>query len=186
MKRRFFNALSVLSFVMCAVTLAIWIRSALRYDSLGYAWISHGGLRRSSLSIDSQAGRLSFYWISFSLIRTPTEATDPIGWTHSSEARPSSPILHAPYYPTCFSGSFTAFHRRRESTTVGGAPGTFDDAGCEVPAWALAAMFAALPLYKSIAWLRRRSRGGQHCAVCGYDLRATPGRCPECGTVPPA
>jgi hypothetical protein len=44
---------------------------------------------------------------------------------------------------------------------------------------------AILPLIAASNWLRRKSRSkAGHCPSCGYDVRATPNRCPECGKAP--
>jgi hypothetical protein len=53
-----------------------------------------------------------------------------------------------------------------------------------VPYWFLAVTGAGLPAIRiaSTAWRERRWRLRTGlCAACGYDLRATPNRCPECG-----
>jgi hypothetical protein len=47
-------------------------------------------------------------------------------------------------------------------------------------AWPLSFCFGLLALALLLLALTRRRPG--KCAVCGYDLRATPERCPECGT----
>ena len=55
----------------------------------------------------------------------------------------------------------------------------------EVPYWPLAAAAALLPGARVLSALRRWRQGRiGMCRSCGYDLRATPDRCPECGATP--
>lgn len=45
--------------------------------------------------------------------------------------------------------------------------------------WILKRIEAAL-----LALIARHFKPSGFCTICGYDLRATPDRCPECGTIP--
>lgn len=48
--------------------------------------------------------------------------------------------------------------------------------------WILVLFTALLPGVEAFRLVRRRSARPGTCQVCGYDLRETPARCPECGT----
>ena len=50
------------------------------------------------------------------------------------------------------------------------------------PHWGIALLLAFLPAARLRSWLRARHKRLGICPQCGYDLRATPDRCPECGS----
>lgn len=54
-----------------------------------------------------------------------------------------------------------------------------------VPLWSIAAPTGLVVVGLTVGSTRARRRAADNrCATCGYDLRGSAGRCPECGTLP--
>jgi hypothetical protein len=61
---------------------------------------------------------------------------------------------------------------------------TFEIRDILFPHWFAVLITAAPPIILALrTGLRPRKSSIGRCSVCGYDLRATPDRCPECGKV---
>lgn len=65
-----------------------------------------------------------------------------------------------------------------------GRHGRVTDACCEMPFWCIGLISLAAPAIWTVRRCRRRRvrEGEAICLRCGYDVRASKLRCPECGT----
>ena len=167
MKRRLFNLLAVLSLVLFVTTLTLWVRSYWRSDFFAVTGGQSGDesyWRR--LHIQSLGG--SLVWIGAIDWGKSFPPEDVVLRFHHESDATSGPTFRRLFWFYTYQRKGTSSYERL----------------IFFPHWAVAVVAGLAPL----VWLRRhllqRRRQSGRCVTCGYDLRATPSKCPECGTVP--
>lgn len=174
MLRRGRGLLSLISLLLCLLSAFLWIISTGRADSF-------------SLSREQQSARQH---------QLVGRGVSNVVWIYSSAGFCQIGIERWAYFASNepFIWVWRSRHDRldqiRTSMNIsgwwkGGPNKATWSTSIQFPYALTAVIFAILPLVNLMLHRRRRRRVLEHqCVGCGYDLRATPDRCPECGMVP--
>jgi len=192
-----FTAVAGMSLVLCVLTVGAWVAS--HFHLYFWEWNLYGPIagdpdnciRRQDITFSVGTFEVSWSRDSFIVEHGPVA---PLREFRHFSANPM-PAWSANAIRASYLANFTHAH------TIGLGRfwfGEFDlrrsweyvraiQISC--PFWLALLLFAALPIvWCHKRWqgirVRNRRRSGQ-CLQCGYDLRATPKRCPECGMIPP-
>ena len=164
MIRRLFNIACALSLILCAAAAVLWVRSYWRHDSLDWSGaLIHG------VHLESDEGSLHLYvWRTFQQPAVHQSAAMPLIQTdpHPFQVYPSVHNLHELYW------------LRRVDVFN-------EDWLLEFPHWPLC-LICAIPFGCTLLTRTfRKPAPAYACRRCGYDLRASADRCPECGMAVP-
>lgn len=169
--RRWLSSLaSALSLILCAAIIALWARSYRASDFVSWRHLIATENNRGNfykyreIEIRTGTGKMDFYWDTH--------------WFDDPAAQPV--ILYGEEEPPLpFSTGTRSFWNRLGFRIVAGK-----SAGIAIlPLWLPTLLATCLPLlWLAVAVGQRRPRVAGLCFRCGYDLRASRERCPECGT----
>jgi hypothetical protein len=196
------NATTLASLILALAVAVFWVRSEIIIqDELLWNIRTPAERRTSALSVRSRLGQVRWGWSERVFAsRAYFDDEDPAKPEYRStppNGIPRYPGLHffVRRFPRPPTPALDTFWQRRgfwferygpAPVSPGALASTLAWTLVSVPHWLLLLAFAALPAVRVTRHVRaaRREKSGL-CASCGYDLRATPGRCPECGTIQP-
>ena len=183
MKRVLVNLLALLSLLLSTALLALWVRSYFVADAFRFSYVPdrHRHGVTTSLAFNRGIARVARLDV-----RYEGEWRGPGG--REGLVRRGPPWHRGrPHHARSNAERYLVPFRYADQTVATPLPGLTERVRVVVlplwPAVVLLALPPAMLLRRRLRARRRPKRG--LCARCGYDLRESPGRCPECGTAPP-
>ena len=178
-KRYLFNVVAGLSLLLCVAIAGLWVRSYCVLDGLqwnsqhrAYVLNSSRGLLLLVVDVNQSSIPGGFRnWFAPGMTYGTGSPYDLPAYLADTMANAEPMPLYC-YYWHGF--GFYRFDR------LLGVPET----DIVLPLWVLLGLLLVLPVFRLIAHAGKSKRSGFNqglCEKCGYDVRATPGKCPECG-----
>ena len=175
MRRRLFMLASAVSLVTCVAATGLWVRSYSLWDE----WCVAVSGKGDAVCLTGSRGRLCL-----ALDRRASDSASVLG--HSCDA----PFELDPREADANNSTnwrFAGVHYAQGASSGGG--GFFYEwKQIYLPFWPVVVATGAGAISLAVRSRPRRcgTAGSQiNCRACGYDLRASTGRCPECGTPVP-
>ncbi len=179
-RRWLLNGLTVLFLILCPVTLKLWVDSSILGREI--LWDGH----QWTVNVFVYSGRVAFSAIDRNSGSAAIANHLGPGWRYSEF--PATPYMYRRQPRDTFhvaGGMFEIWHMRPSTPRTAGPlkePGGW---GVTVPFYALFIFTLTLPVGRFLRRRYRRKPLPGTCLQCGYDLRASPDKCPECGTPVP-
>jgi hypothetical protein len=187
MRRNLLNIVAVVSALLCAASVVLWVRSHWRSDSIEYGSSLNADHAQTTRTVVSEHGSIQYARARMEYRSPPARLEWKSGWRIASLAVDDMYDTPEEFARRWGGSEFLGFAYvglSQTSPNTGPWQQRYRSTQVIVPHWAVALLLGIAPACGLYGWFRRRRRVAGTCFNCGYDLRATPKGCPECGTVP--